>query len=530
MSFKSFTEHNMPIQKDSLPKKKLTGNAGADSPILRHDPKWTIDYAKIYCKLPDKERLIVQNLRDFIDSDEDNTVALVAGIRQIGKTVALKQLWASYPNAVYIDLSAEGIDSVTIEDEFLDKPTGLLLLDEVVSLDDYEQVLQRIFNASRTHGFKVVMTGSSPAHITKLSVSKLGGRSCLFRLPPIMFIEYLYLTGRISDYNDYSCVTNEDFADYLLMKNLKDLRIQFDTRYFDTFYREIEIGNEKRYMSHSLVDLKENDLLHMCDLVAYKLNEAASYNKSIGHKLNIGGREYNSLNALKDVTTTKWGKIDLSDAFLTESKTAVQRITVQDKARILHFLLWSGMASVEFEQKSDADTVPKTGDVLSILKNCKKPSELIELFDEVSICLTSPLFYTRLGVDIVSKMGVDVRNLCRGDMLGKMLEVYVRGSITKYSVKPIMSSIKLRFEADGLGEVDIYEGKRELLLETTCSDKDNSDIHVGEYLRDVPLIRVCSTDTKDNSKDISAHGFYKIPYAKLCCMIDTGAVFDLEKT
>jgi len=314
------------------------------------------------------------------------------------------------------------------------------------------------------------------------------------------------------------------------MENLKDLRIQFDTRYFDTFYREIEIGNEKRYMSHSLVDLKENDLLHMCDLVAYKLNEATSYNKSIGHKLNVGGKEYHSLNALEDVTTTKWGKIDLSDAFLTESKAAVQRISVQDKARILHFLLWSGMASIEFEQKSDVDILPKTSDVLSLLRNCKKPSELIELFEEVSICLTSPLFYTRLGVDIISKMNVDVRNLCRGDMLGKMLEVYVRGAITRYSINPIMSSIKLKFEVDGLGEVDIYESKKELLLEITCSDKDNSDIHVSEYLRDVPLIRVCSTDTKDNSEDISAHGFYKIPYAKLCCMIDTGAVFELEKT
>ena len=519
----------MPIHRDSPPKKKLTVN-GADSPILRHDPNWIIDYAKTYCKLPNKERLIVQNLRDFIDGDIDNSIALVAGIRQVGKTIALKQLWASYPDAVYIDLSAEGVDSATIEDEFLDKPTGLLLLDEAVNLDDYEQVLQRIFNVSRTHGFKVVITGSSPAHITKLSVSKLGGRSCLFRLPPIMFIEYLYMTGRISNYYEYDSVSNEDFADYLLMKDLKDLRIQFDTRYFDTFYREIEIGNEKRYLTHSLVDLKENDLLHMCNLIAYKLNEATSYIKSIGHKLNVGGKEYNSLNALKDVTTTKWGKIDLSDAFLTESKAVVQRINVQDKARILHFLLWSGMASVEFEQNSDLDSLPKTAEVLSLLKNCNKPSELIELFDVLSICLTSPLFYTRLGVDIVSKMDVDIRNLCRGDMLGKMLEVYVRGAITKYSIKPIMSSIKLKYEADGLGEVDIYESKKELILETTCSDKNNSDIHVSEYLRDVPLIRVCSTDTKDNSKDISAHGFYKIPYAKLCCMIDTGAVFELEKT
>ena len=59
--------------------------------------------------IPLKERLIVQRLRDFInDGDPDAYfVALIAGIRKVGKTTVLRQLQASFHNAVYIDFYAD---------------------------------------------------------------------------------------------------------------------------------------------------------------------------------------------------------------------------------------------------------------------------------------------------------------------------------------------------------------------------------------------------------------------------------------
>ena len=47
-----------------------------------------------------KERLIVQQLRNFIDNDKNYSVALVAGIRKTGKTTALLQLKEYYHDAV----------------------------------------------------------------------------------------------------------------------------------------------------------------------------------------------------------------------------------------------------------------------------------------------------------------------------------------------------------------------------------------------------------------------------------------------
>jgi predicted AAA+ superfamily ATPase len=501
-------------------------NTGQDSAVLWHDPNWSANYAHKFYNLPAKERLILNDLRNFIESDTEHSVMLISGIRQIGKTVALKHLWASIPDAVYIDLSADSIDIEVIEQVFLDKPTSVLLLDEVVYLDNYEQVMQRIFNASRTYGFKVVMTGSSPAHLTKLSTSKLGGRARFLRLTPIMFVEYLYMTGRIKSYSEYQTVTNDDFADYLLLKGLNDLRIQFDTGYFNAFYREVEMGNSQRYMNQSFIDLRENDLLDMCNLIAYKLSTDASYDKAVGHKLKIGGAEYNSLNALQNIKTPRFGKINLSDAFVTESHKGVRNITTEDKVRILYFLLWSGIANLELIKSSDNTILPQVSEIMENLKQCKKPEELIELFNKVSICLTSPLFYTRLGSDIVSKMEVDIENLCRGDMLGRMLEVYVRGAVTRYSFKSVMHSVKLKYEADGLGEVDIYEANKDLLLEVTTANKSKNNIHLTSYFTNLPLIRICTTRDINNFNN----NFHRIPYSKLCCMLDTGDVFELDKT
>ena len=53
--------------------------------------------------LPTKERLIVKSLRNFIENDEEYRVALVTGIRRVGKTTALRQLNKFYTESYYVD-------------------------------------------------------------------------------------------------------------------------------------------------------------------------------------------------------------------------------------------------------------------------------------------------------------------------------------------------------------------------------------------------------------------------------------------
>ena len=444
--------------------------------------------------IPDKERLIVQQLRNFV-SDDSYTVALVSGIRKVGKTTALRQLERSCSRAVFVDLTHAGVGFSAIKEALTDKNTKLLLLDEFSQLDDFDSTAQFIHDMTAAAGrtVKVIMTGSSAAHITRLRRSKLGGgRARLFRLPPVMFIEYLFMTGKIPSYADYSDVRNEHFADYLALDGLTPtLRIQFDSQYFSDFYDDVHDSNKKSSLTSSLVDLEYGDLQAMADIIAYKLSEAR--------------------------------KVDLSDAFMTISKDRVGRpISAVDKGRILSFLLWTGLANMEVTRQNDVSKPLPAHELLGLLANAKTNDDLAMAFKKASICLTSPLFYTRLGKDIYERAGVHTDELFSGGrLLGMMFEVYVRGMFSQHKGDVIMSSTKLHYP--GFGEVDIYDENAGLMCEVSIHNKEDENVHVQDYFRGMALTRICSSWDKDGDYN----GVRHIPYAKLCCAIDTGEIFDI---
>jgi len=484
--------------------------------------------------LPPKERFIVRQLRDFIDNEKNYTVALVSGVRKIGKTTALKQLERTYRGvALYVDLDAAGENFGEIFEGFLGSDATLLLLDEIQYLRDFEVISQSIYNLSNSSShrrFKTIMTGSSAAHMTKLSISKLGGgRAKMYRLPPVTFVEYLYFTGRIADYSSYQDAGAEDFADYLRLNGLEELTLQFNDDYFDAFYKEIEAGNRQRGLSHSLVDLEAGDLSNMARLLAYRLGEGRTYDTTVEPV--VGGQERHNLYGMNPPVRFARG-FDLSDAMVAESAEHVKNIKAKDKARILAFMLNAGLACIEFTDTGSETDVKATGYVLEELAKCTKETQLRHLFEKVSICLTTPLFYTRLGEDILMRGGVDASYLCKGSILGKMLEVYARGASVMPSVNRTMSCVKLKHklqekaDTDADNEVDIYDCNRELLLEVSAKNKKPSEVNVQRYFRDEYFIRVCST--RDHK--IFDGVYHRIPYPVLCCMLDTGDIYNLPHT
>ncbi len=476
---------------------------------------------------PEKERIIVSRLRKFIEDDDENSIALVAGIRQVGKTTALLQLLVEYSdNAFYFNMSAEGATLEALERHFANRKGSLLLIDEITHLLDYEREAQHLYNWSKEKGFKIIITGSSPAHIIKLGQSNLGGgRSKLFRLQPVSFVEYLLLTGRIPSYKEYGTVTNDDFVDYLMLKDLRQLRVHFDGRYFGNFYEITDISNRARYLTHSRVALKSEDLTNMCNLLAYKLNEACEYDKAIRPE-QPGKAEYNNVPYEDRKDAPKYSDLDLSDAILCDSMVGMSTIPARDKGRILSFLLWSGLACIEFTKTGEHQELLDVGSIVDILDNCSSETELRHLFEKVSICLSTPLFYTRLGVDLLRLMKFDIGTLCRqkGFILGKMLEVYVRGALALLREEDIMSSIKLNYI--GLGEVDVYDPKNGLLCESSIGNKGGRGerkVSINNYSLERAQIRFCSSRDRDAVLD----GVRHIPYARLCCMIDTGDILNL---
>ena len=478
-----------------------------------------------------KERLMVQRLKKFIDYDKDYQIALVAGIRRTGKTTILRQLQTYYQGSVYIDLSASKDGYAEIEDRFIfaENRPSLLLLDEISYLNDYELISQALYDISGKH-YKIVMTGSSPAHLMNLFESKLGGgRSKMFRLPVLTFTEYLYFIGKIESYANYAPVSNDWFADYLQLKGLEDtdaanLAVMFNDNYFQSFYAENAISNRNTRIIYSDVKLEHNDLDNLLNLIAYKLSEACKYEKFI--RPEVGRQE--QFHLAQQRIRLRLTKIDLSDAIVAVSSNDAVKLSANDKGRILKYMLNSGLAYIQYTDNSpDFSTMNNglsVGNILNILDNCGKESELMDLFSKLTVNVISPLFYTRLGEDIVKRADIRTESLFQGDLFGKMLEIYITGAVLNMSTNSIMTTVKLRYPE--IGEVDICDYKNLLLIESTISNKKSKNINLSKYFKSGKYIRVCSSKDKD-----SFNGqYYQIPYAKLCCMIDTGDILKLNRT
>jgi hypothetical protein len=299
--------------------------------------------------------------------------------------------------------------------------------------------------------------------------------------------------------------------------------MNFDEKYFRAFYDEVEISNKQSYLSHSITKLEQNDLTNIVNLLAYKLSEACDYEIMTDPK--IGRQENIHLINIKEAKL-KWSRVDLSNTIIEDSVKAAPGINESDIGRILHFLLWSGLANIEYLRIDSETPVVDAGRVLNILKNVKKKKDLDDLFDEVSICMTSPLYYTRIGEEILQRMQVPAEKLYKGFLYGKMLEMYIRGALAGLVENSILTSTKLDYP--NIGEADICDTRNRVLLEVSAGDKDDDMIHVQDYYKEHDFIRICASNKKNyfNKK----HRFYFIPHAKLCCMIDTGEIFTQLRT
>ena len=222
----------------------------------------------LYNETPEKERLIVRKIRTFIEDEAGYSVALIAGMRHVGKSTVLDQLRKYYPDAVKIDFSVVKDDPEERLEQFFKKPSSLLLLDEITHLDGYDLICEEIFKKSSGQSgwnFKVVITGSSTAHLCKIALNKLGGGRCrLFFLPVITFVEYLYFIDKIPSYQDYSEAKPEHFRDYLQLKDLTPgLTLTFTEEYFQDYYSINNLSNDNSHVGRSNTPLQEYDVSYI---------------------------------------------------------------------------------------------------------------------------------------------------------------------------------------------------------------------------------------------------------------------------
>ena len=452
-----------------------------------------------------KERLIVSELKKFVSEEDYDRILVLVGIRRIGKTTALKQLQQYEPDSTYINFTE--IDAWDKLIEFMESPKKLLLLDEISFLKNYPTEIMHIEHQSVELGYKVIITGSSPTHLMSLYGGPLGGgRSTLRRLSLLSFTEYLYFSGKVDSYKDDYNPTEKDFIDYLRLKGIPEgLKITFNEEYFRTFYSDVELANRNTTLVRDYIRVDEEHILSICDLLAYKLQLNVKYETFV--RPDIGAREVPKKQDRKI--------LDFSDTYLSQSSDTFSKLTPAEKATALHFMVKAGMAYVDLPYKKSKHV--GVSDLFSALEQVNTNNDLVYIFLDYNICPISPLMYTRLAEDILSKAGLTDDVLAHPRILGMMLESYIKGTRACQSESWNLISYKVDEHGE---EIDLFDRDLSLLCEITVSNKKLNSVHLNKHFQEENYIRVLATKNIEDFVD----GIHRIPYPKLCMMFDKNLV------
>lgn len=441
-----------------------------------------------------KERLMVKTLiTEFIEKDYGSPIALLVGIRRVGKTTILKQISKKYSNSTYIELKPNSDDMLDLVSLEINNGKTLILIDEITNCIGYDVLSQDLYDiVAATKNVKIIMTGSSPYHLNEVSYRKLGGgRSIVFKLPPITFTEYLYFTDKISCYDDIDNVKNEWFNDYLQNKDLEpSLCICLDNNYLRNWETINSESNENSLNFIKTNLIKNRDIIDIFNLISYNL-----------------------------VTQTDWN-LDLSSLLVSKSSSNVSNLNVRSVAKIILFLIDSGLATVVISNR-DLDI----GNVRKALRNCKNSDDLDDIFYDIIIMMISPLFYIPFGREIFDGYGHSLDVLKSGLLLGLLVEVYLSGALVNNS-NDAFCTIRKLLDNNDLHEVDIFSEDNMLMIEASVKDKKKDSINLDKHFEETNCIRICTSKEKNYISPM----YYVIPYAKVICLVDTGKIFELNKS
>jgi uncharacterized protein len=178
-------------------------------PLLVELNPWWSDAAARPNKVHQASRDMLAVLLDYVGERGDKRAALMAGPRQVGKTVLLHQIanrllnenWPA-ANIIYFDFSDPRLPTgVTIGDVLKFSPTGtaperprVFLLDEIAKSEKWDQWLKQAVDTGS--GDRFIVTDSAVSLLREGTLESGQGRWDPLRIEGLSFVEFLRLLGR----------------------------------------------------------------------------------------------------------------------------------------------------------------------------------------------------------------------------------------------------------------------------------------------------------------------------------------------
>jgi len=341
-----------------------------------------------------------------------------------------------------------------------------------------------------------------------------GGRSYIQKVFPLDFEEYLYFSGKISEYGEKCDPTEEDVENYYRLKNVpQGMDMVIDKAYLVTTFEDIKVATENKQFAERGIFLDEKEHNSILDILAYTLNR--KFRAKVFGSTNVGVQEYGKVES---------SSLDLSTALVSFSNEKSDDVSPESLAKILEYLLVNALVFVDLEMTGDS--VQKIDGVVNSLLAVKTDRDLRALLKEYTFSATSLQLYTRLMVDL--EVIADKLSTSRA-FKGHLYELAVKSeALEKDTFYSVMYSYKYSDLISAKG-VDLYVpgewDKPPLFLEATITHKNEGDHNVTKFLKERYIIRVV-TDLPGvwEEKD----GYYRIGYPKALLMLANGTIFNLQ--
>jgi hypothetical protein len=283
-----------------------------------------------------------------------------------------------------------------------------------------------------------------------------------------------------------------------------------DREYFRTCYEDSVLAERNSTLVGFNLGVGSDILDSFCDLLAYKVSEVVKYETLVSP--DVGARELGR----------NLSRLNVFSTILGESVLEIRPVDRTELATAIRFLLYAGFLffEVDYARRSELNM----HNLMHSLESVRQPRDLEYIIRDYNLFVASPLLYTRLGEDILSVAGVSVAELYRPQIVGMMLELYVKCS-------HIQGGRGLDFHTYKYGraisrEVDLIDFGRGILCELSVSDKRLRDVNLRDTFPDMNFIRVLATKTHSDT----VGGIFRVPYPKLCTMFDLGTVYGLGRS
>jgi len=221
-----------------------------------------------------KKRYIFSDLFKYLDH---KNALIITGMRQVGKTTLMKQLydkvaepklWYDFENPLDL-LHFENINYDAIY-EVLKNEAGAgnkrinVFIDEIQNFPEITKIIKYLIDK---YNVKFVVTGSSNYYLKNLFPESLSGRKFLFVLQPLSFSEYLFFNDKI-DIKEKSDVLNLKSSYSLLdyKKYESDYQIYLDYGGFPEVVTTADNSTKKLILKNIFASFFEKDIKVLSDI------------------------------------------------------------------------------------------------------------------------------------------------------------------------------------------------------------------------------------------------------------------------